>query len=164
MACPASPPHYQRDPIATVKTAFLGAVPRTYRHALLRACDLFPDFSFVPTLPQVCFISWSLLASATRCFCRRLPARQGILNRLWHFALAFCICNLHFAFCICTSNLHFAFALSAYLFVAVTSLCASAYTRSGIRGSSRAPAARDVLGSRELHWHQSVLRRGQACG
>lgn len=26
MACPASPPHYQRDPIATVKTAFLGVL------------------------------------------------------------------------------------------------------------------------------------------
>jgi hypothetical protein len=27
MACPASPPHYQRDPIQTLKTAFLGEAP-----------------------------------------------------------------------------------------------------------------------------------------
>lgn len=85
MACPASPPHYQRDPIATLKTAFLGDPPL---HSL---CDnqLFWGFSvflFLFRVLQACSISWSSLASATHCFCRRQPARLGILH--WHFTSA----------------------------------------------------------------------------
>lgn len=38
MACPASPPHYQRDPIATMKTAFLGATTPNFTTGRLDSC------------------------------------------------------------------------------------------------------------------------------